>query len=651
MKFFGNRNILGYSLLGTVFSLATLCADAQERPSRRSSAEQLYNSMEYAKAATALEKLVQVNRPRTIDMERLADSYRYINQYELAENWYARVIGQKDASQQARMHYAEVLKQQGKYAEAKVQYQAYREKYGDQELLGAAISGADSAVVWMKNPTRHQLKNEQHINTSLAEFGLVPTSDGVLYAGEPNSLLNTRSGMTGQAYLKVYSASTEGEMLNHPVIVQASFNHSEYHVGPIATNAAEDIFFVTRTYTGKESERFKAEGAKWKKQNLELKIVKKKGDQYEEENFPYNNVKTYSVGHAVLSTDEKTLYYASDMPGGIGGVDIWFSELMADGSWGNPTNAGSTINSKGDEMFPSVFGNSLYFSSNGLVGMGGLDIFKAEGSKTQFSTPMNLGYPINSASDDFAFVQVSEDQIGSKGYLSSNRTGGVGSDDIYSYGFRKPKITIILEGLTKDRSTGAILTGTTVSLRESNGRIVAKDLTNVNGLVRFEVEPDTRFSMLGEKSGYLSDSLAIAGIMATRDTVVRYTLHLQPVMKVGTKFVLENIHYDFDKHNIRPDAALILDKLVATMRDNPTLKIELSSHTDSRGSDSYNMKLSQRRAESAVNYIISRGIDRDRLVAKGYGETRLVNRCSNGVPCTVAEHQANRRTEVEVLAY
>lgn len=651
MKFFGNRNRIGYSLLCMALSLATLSVDAQERPSRRSSAEQLYHSMEYANAATALEKLVDVKKPRTMDMERLADSYRYINRYELAENWYARVIGKKDASKDVLLKYAEVLKQQGKYAEAKAQYQTYMDKYGDQALLTTAITGADSAVSWMKNPTRHQLKNEKNINTSLAEFGVFPTSAARLYIGEPSGLLDKKSGMTGQAYLKVYSASTEGEMLNHPVIMQASFNNSEYHVGLITTNKNEDVMFVTRTYTGKDSERFKAMGSKWRKQNLELKIFRKKGDQFEEENFRYNNVKEYSLGHAVLSTDEKTLYYASDMPGGMGGVDIWFSELQSDGSWGTPMNAGSIINTSGDEMFPAVFGNSLYFSSNGLVGMGGLDIFRADGSKGDFAKPINLGYPINSPSDDFAFVQLSEDQDGAKGYLSSNRTGGAGSDDIYSYSYRKPKITIILEGLTKDKSTGAILTGAAVSLRELDGRIVAKDLTNTNGLVSFQVEANKGFKMLGEKSGYLSDSLAILGIQSTRDTVVRYTLNLQPVMKVGTRFVLENIHYDFDKHNIRPDAALILDKLVATMRDNPTLKIELSSHTDSRGSDSYNIKLSQRRAESAVHYIISKGIARDRLVAKGYGEARLLNHCGNGVRCSVAEHQANRRTEVEVLAY
>lgn len=625
--------------------------NAQERPSRRSSAEQLYNSMEYAKAAVALEKLVDVKRPRTIDLERLADSYYYIKQYELAENWYVRALEQKDASQEVRLRYAEVLKQQGKYVEAKAQYQKYIEKYGDHALLQQSIAGADSAASWMKSPTRHQLQNEKNINTSRAEFGLMPTQTGGLYAGEPGSILEKKSGMTGEAYLKIYSAELQKEVLDHANLLPDPFNSSEFHVGPISTNAKGDVLFITRTYTGKDGERFKAFGSKWKKQNLELKIYRKIGTDWKEEDFPYNNVKEYSLGHAALSRDGNTLYYASDMPGGQGGVDIWYSELAADGSWGRPHNAGSQVNTAGDEMFPSLFGDKLYFSSNGHTGMGGLDIFQAIGEKGKFSTPINLGYPLNSPSDDFAFVQVSEGLQGTKGYLSSNRTGGAGSDDIYSYMYTKPKITIILEGLTKDRSTGAVLTGTSVSLREQGDRIVAKDITDGEGMVRFQIEPNTSYKMLGEKKGYLSDSLHIAGIQATRDTVLHYTLLLQPVFPKGTKFVLENIYYDFDKHNIRSDAAKILDKLVATLRDNPTLRIELSSHTDSRGSDSYNMKLSQRRAQSAIDYIVSRGISRDRLVAKGYGETRLVNKCSNGVHCTPAEHQANRRTEVEVLEY
>lgn len=644
------NTIFKNTTLALSLSLAVTAAFAQEQPSRRNRADQFYKEMQYAKAAAAYENLVDVKKPSVLAMERLAHSYYYIKQYDLAENWYARVIGQKGASEEARLNYAEVLKQQGKYAEAKVQYELLAQVDGKRLGMEQAMRGADSAQVWMRNPTKHAIRNEQAVNTSLAEFGAFTTAKGVLYAAEPNSLLNVKSGMTGHAYLKAYNADRQVDgSLTHPTIMGSSLNDAAYHTGPVSSNTAEDVLYVTRTYPGKVGERFKADGSKWNKHNLELIIYKKDGDRWVAEDFAYNNVKEYSLGHAFLSPDEKVLYYASDMPGGKGGVDIWYSNLQADGTWGTPQNAGDAINTTGDEMFPTLVGSELFFSSTGHVGMGGLDIFKAKGSKNQFSKAVNLAYPINSASDDFAYIEYSDTAEAKVGYLSSNRQGGVGSDDIYSFSWMKPKIRIILEGITRDRKTGDLLPESTVTLFGMTGTIVSKGVTNGEAFISFEVTPNTEFRLLGEKKGYHADSVLVAAVAPMKDTVIRYTMHLNPVLKVGDKFILENIHYDFDKHNIRKDAALILDRLVATMRDNPTLKIELSSHTDSRGSDSYNEKLSQRRAQAAVDYLVTRGIARERLVAQGYGEKRLLNRCSNGVACSVAEHQANRRTEVEVL--
>ncbi|WP_244525854.1 OmpA family protein [Sphingobacterium wenxiniae] len=458
--------------------------------------------------------------------------------------------------------------------------------------------------------------------------------------------------MTGQAYLRVYSAERSADGgLSNPTVMLESFNGSELHVGPAIANASEDVLYVTRTYPGKDTEKHKENGQKFRKHNLELKIYRLEGNSWKEEDFAYNNVQAYSLGHAALSGDGRTLYYASDMPGGLGGVDIWYSELQGDGSWGAPQNAGAAINSAGDEMFPSVVGDELYYSSNGFAGMGGLDIFRAKGERNSFTGRENLRFPINSAGDDFAFAQLQEDEDGSIGYLSSNRSGGAGGDDIYSYSFRKPKIIIILEGLTLNRKTEELIPDASVTLYSGNRQIVGRVRSDGKAEFRFTLDRNTDYKVLGEKQGFHADSASIAGINPARDTTLHVTLRLEPIFRVGDKFVLENIYYDFDKHNIRKDASEVLDQLVRTMRDNPTLKIELSSHTDSRGTHRYNEGLSQRRAQSAVDYLVSRGISRDRLVAKGYGETRLVNRCKDGVPCTIEEHQANRRTEVEVLEF
>ncbi len=644
---------IGIGMIALSFLLNFNVVQAQEQPDRRSRAEKLYNKYEYAHAAQVYETLVDTKNPQTVDMERLADSYYRINEYNLAENWYARILERPDADKQSYLHYAEVLKQQGKYAEAKTQYQSYVGKFGSTAFVENAIRGADSAEVWLKNPSRYNLRNEQGINTAQAQFSLVPTSGGAIFAGEPTTeLLGPKSGMTGQAYLRIYSATKHDDgTLSYPDIMTAPFNHSSYHVGPLATDSTEETLYVTRTYAGNAGEKIKSNGQYWRNQNLELKIYRKNGDSWTEEDFAYNNVKEYSVGHATLSSDDKVLYFASDMPGGKGGVDIWYCELGADGKWGRPQNAGANINTPDDEVFPSVYGNTLYFSSTGHVGMGGLDVFKAEGARSSFSIPINLGFPVNSPSDDFAFVVMEDNEDGSRGYLSSNRTGGVGSDDIYSFTYQKPKIHILLEAIARDKKTNELLPNVTFSLYGQNEQLLAKNSTAEDGLASFDIKKGQSLKLSGEKIGYMPETISIGPVKAQRDTVIRVTMLLQSVQKVGEKFVLEDIYYDFDKYNIRKDAALILDKLVATMRDNPTLKIELSSHTDSRGSDNYNMTLSQKRAQAAVDYIVGHGIDRDRMVAKGYGESRLVNKCGNGVKCTAAEHQQNRRTEIEVLAY
>ena len=636
-------------LLGT--ALCTNIAFAQEQPTRRERADQLYLSMEYARAAASYEKLVDTKKPRLQDLERLAHSYYYNKEYSKAEAVYARAVQDPKVTSESLLNYAEVLKQQGKYAEAKAQYDSYSQKFGSTDKIAQALVGADSAMHWMKNPTLHKLRNQEAVNTGYNNFALFPTSQGAYYAAEPTTSLKDKSGMTGRAYLRVFTADRANDgTLSNPNQVLDNFNTADFHIGPIAATKDLETLFVTRTYPGKQTEVYKADGSKWKKHNLELKIYTKEGSSWKETNFPYNNVKEYSLGHASLSEDGKVLYYASDMPGGKGGVDIWYSELQSDGSWGTPQNAGDAINTAGDEMFPSIHKNTLYYSSNGHVGMGGLDIFKAVGEKGRFAKAINLGYPLNSASDDFAFVVASEDDNQTLGYLTSNRTGGAGFDDIYSFNYQKPKINIILRAITRNKKTGELLPASTVTLFGQGSNIVSKGLTEVPGAdIKFAVEPNTSYRLLGEKKDFYSDELNVPPFRATKDTVIEYTLNLEPQLKKGDKFVLENIYYDFDKHNIRPDAALILDELVATLKKHPTLKIELSSHTDSRGSDSYNEALSQRRAQAAVDYIISRGIAKDRLVAKGYGEKRLVNHCSNGVDCTPDQHQANRRTEVEVL--
>ncbi|MBE8719312.1 hypothetical protein C4F40_01030 [Sphingobacterium sp. Ka21] len=626
---------------------------AQELPSRRSRAQLRYDKMEYAQAAILLEPLVDVRKPKTADMELLAKSQLQINRYDRALNWYTRVAQQPDAGRTARHEFARVLKLQGRHEEAKIQYRDILQYWGPDAAVSKAIAGVDSAMVWMKQPTGHQLVNLRALNSASSDFGLQANDYGFIFVSEEDLSQSRRAGMTDKPYLRLFSAQeTSNGDWSAPHLMHGPFNRGDYHIGPVSVQPDGEALYVTRTYGGNASQRRRSAGNTWLTQHLELKIYDRADGAWLERDFPYNKVDSYSVGHAAFSRDGQLLYFVSDMPGGHGGADIWCCERRADGSWGLPYNAGAQINSPGDELFPYVYGNdSLFFASDGHVGMGGLDLFRAVGQRASFSKPVNLGFPLNSSADDFGFMLEADDATGSKGFLSSNRIGGMGSDDIYQFSYRKPQVHIWLDVSAQDKKSGAALPGTAVVLLDKQDRVHAQTTTDAQGRVKFTLEKNTAYVVKGEQKGYHLDTAPVAAVDPARDTTLYLHLMLQPISTVGERFVLEDIYYDFDKYAIRPDAALVLDQLVSTLRSNPSLSIELSSHTDSRGTAAYNALLSQRRAQAAVDYLVQSGIARGRMRAKGYGETKPVNHCVDGMACSEEAHQANRRTEIEVLTY
>jgi outer membrane protein OmpA-like peptidoglycan-associated protein/tetratricopeptide (TPR) repeat protein len=628
----------------------------QEQLSFRDRAKQKYESYNYAQAIPMYLKLVDVKDPLMADVEKLAYSYYKINDYEAAENWFSRLIAYPESKAENLLTYGSVLKSNLRYVEAKKVFETYAAKTGDIKKVANDLLGCDSAQVWLAKPTAHIVHNETLVNTSLSEFGVFPFAYTVFYTGEPDAgVFKNVYGRTGNPFLRIYTADrTANGTLSFPLVDKSAYNDADYHVGPVISNKAGNMLFVSRTYVGKKDAEIELKGkTKFRTNNIELYIYTANNGNWTVKPFLYNNVKQYSLGHACLSKDEQTLYFTSDMPGSVGGTDIWFSTLQGDSTWSKPQNAGRIINTEGNEMFPEMGADSvLYFSSDGLPGMGGLDVFGAKGNKTDWSKPFNMRYPINSAADDFAFVNMSlpTADLGT-GYLSSNRKGGKGGDDIYSFLIEKPKIILALKGITFDKSTGALLPLTNVTLMAGDRRVVGKQLTADSAKYFFELDKNTDYMVLGQKVKYYSDSARVSTVGLTKSDTLEVNLYLKPLFVVGTKIEIKNIHYNFDKYNIRPDAAKILDETVRIMRDNPTLEIEMGSHTDSRGSDIYNIYLSQRRAQSAVNYLVSRGIARSRMKAKGYGETQLLNRCKNGVACSIAEHQANRRTEFKIVKY
>ncbi|MFZ4456785.1 MAG: OmpA family protein [Bacteroidales bacterium] len=624
---------------------------AQEQMGLRDKADKLFNEFQYAKAAVLYAKLNDTTTPKLKDMERLAFCFYKMNKYTDAEIWYARVIASKESSPENLIKYGEILKANALYPKAKKILKQYGTLSGRPEDVAIAISGCDSAQLWMANPTKYKIRNEVAINTENSEFALFPTSGKAYYAGEPvGDEGDKKYGWTGNSFLRVFTATKapNSNALSQPELASKDLNREAYHVGPISANRAGDMFFVTRTYPGKKGVLKKDSRGQYLTNNMELFIQPNVYGKWQEPTpFAYNNVKQYSVGHAAISPNGKVLYFVSDMPGGEGGTDIWYCELEPDGSWSPCQNAGS-INTKEDELFPTMSADgTLYYSTRGLPGMGGLDIFRVKGSKDEWSKPINMRYPINSAGDDFHFI-LNDSKTG--GYLSSNRKNGRGGDDIYSFTIPKPKVFHFLKATVLNKVTKVKIPDAAVTLT-SAGTILAKQSSKVDGTVLFQVDDPTDYNVQAAKESFYADSLNVKIADSEVNDTLKVTLYLDQLFEKGKTIRMENIHYNFDKDDIRADAAIILDKLVETMHENPTLKIELASHTDSRGTVEYNHNLSQRRAQSAVNYLVSKGIERTRMIAHGYGESKLLNKCSDGVECTDDEHQANRRTEFTVLEY
>ncbi|MDP2423233.1 MAG: OmpA family protein [Bacteroidales bacterium] len=357
------------------------------------------------------------------------------------------------------------------------------------------------------------------------------------------------------------------------------------------------------------------------------------------------------------------IIFSSDMPGGYGGMDIYYC-TMKEGRWSAPVNLGANINTTENEVFPYLLNDSvLYFSSNGLPGYGGLDIYRVTRTNDKgWSAPENLRFPVNSSYDDFGILLFSNQ---GNGLFSSSRPGGLGKDDIYAFRLKKTigptgeqiaedqQVTQvpILSGFVKDKQTLRPIERSKVFVVNTLTNKVKVLETDPTGNYKVPIQKGVLYMVKAMKDGYIQDCLQLR--FSETDTTTKLSAPrdlLLDKLEIDKVFVLENIYYDFDKWFIRPDAAIKLNKLVRLMSENP-IRVELGSHTDSRGSDEYNIRLSQRRAESAVEYIISQGISPSRLVAKGYGESKLTNQCSNGVPCTPEEQQANRRTEFTVLNF
>jgi outer membrane protein OmpA-like peptidoglycan-associated protein/tetratricopeptide (TPR) repeat protein len=638
----------------TIVMVLLLGVAAQCQPIEQ--AKKLMLAYNYTKAITLLEREARYAETRDQAAPLLAECYRMQKNFAGMRAWYSESVKLPGVKPESFLYYGQALQSTGDYYKAKEMYLEYARR-NPSDSRGLMYAAACDSVngPWLKTPALFDVKNATNVNTTASDFGPSVYANGFTFASDRRQDLmeNNKYGWTGNNYLDLFYAEpkTKGDFYNEistPKSMKSHFNQ-EYHDGPASFANNDQLAFITRTF------KDKAKREDGFRTNLLKMFYSEKADGKWSAFKPFFlNSEDYSVGHPALTPDGKTLYFVSDMPGGLGGTDIWACKKEGD-KWGTPKNLGSPVNTSGDEMFPEVAPDgSLYFSSNTLPGYGGLDIFKTRLVDNQWKTPVNLKSPANSSYDDFAMAWSSNMQTG---LLSSNRPGGVGLDDIYSFNKLpepepvippEPKKPALVSGYVKDKTNMQPVANATVFMwNKCSGKVfVAK--TDANGKYTVPVEEACNYLVKALQKSYMADCLPITydKIEPGANLTIPSDLLLDK-LTVTKSWKVENIYYDFDKWNIRMDAKPGLDKLVSIMKENP-ITVELGSHTDCRGTFEYNDRLSQRRAESAVQYIVSQGIDAGRITAKGYGEHQLTNKCADGVKCTEAEHQLNRRTEVRV---
>ncbi|WP_246000929.1 OmpA family protein [Pontibacter diazotrophicus] len=630
-------------------------------------ADKYFHNYEFSLALEAYKGILDKGEPNLTVVQRIADSYRILNNSREAEFWYAQAIAFPEADPSNIYLYAESAKRNANYAKAKMLFLDYGRKVPGQAALALRMAAScDTALLWMQRPESFNVQKHEGVSGEGADFSPVKTNDGLLFASDrlvvDKKQQTERSNWTGNGYIQLYLAkATSDSTYAAPVPLPASVN-TAYHNGPAVYLAKENTLYFTRTHVVKRSAGhtnpdptswFKGTDNRTHTNRHGIYTAERKGEKWENvKPFKYNNTNEFSIGHPAITPDGQVLYFVSDMPGGLGETDIYFSERQTDGSWGQPVNAGSAINTSGRESFASLGEDgSLYFSSDGHLGMGGLDMFKAIGSHKGWTKVKNLKYPLNTAHDDFGILT---DSTGSKGMLSSGRLAQNGSDDIFTFEAFKVPCTLIGKTIEHfaiagtSRKAEEPVEEVLLQLTEEGSATPLEVYSDKNGGFMFPVKAGTNYTIKGTKPGYLTQTLNITPDCRYNTDSVKVEMIFNRSIP-DKPIVLDNIFYDLDRHNIRPDAARELDKLVQTLVDNPAIRIELSSHTDSRQTNRYNDMLSQLRAQAAVDYIISRGINRNRLTARGYGETKLINRCADGVVCSEVQHQENRRTEFKIL--
>ncbi|KAF2329009.1 OmpA family protein, partial [Flavobacterium daemonense] len=579
---------------------------------------------------------------------QLGNAYYFQADYADAVKWYGELFLMPDAKEREYYYrYAQSLKAVQNYDKAdEMLKEFYKNNGGDKRALLASEEKNYLEVI-KKNSGRYTIA-DAGINSSRSDYGSAFYGQNIVFASaRDKGQLNPWSGEYCTD-LYISNLNNDGSA-SKPVKFGGKINTKFNESTPVFTKDGKTVYFTRNNYIDGKT-------AVDKNKITLLKLYKatKDGKKWKDiKELPFNS-NEYSVAHPALSQDEKTLYFVSNMPGTLGGSDIYKASINGDGSFGTPVNLGPEINTEGRESFPFISAkNELYFASDGYPGLGGLDIFVAKpDSKGGFEKPINVGEPVNSPGDDFAFLI---DTSTKNGFFSSNRDNGVGSDDIYKLKENKEIAEECIQniyGRITDELTGKPISAT-VALYDSKGVFVRDFQTKNDGMYDFgKVDCSTSYKVKTEKEGFDSTEKTVTTGSETGKSLIDLTIKEQRLNLGGDlakNLDIKNIYFDLDKSNIRPDAEIELAKIAEAMRENPGIKIDIRSHTDCRNSAAYNMALSDRRAKSTIEWLVKQGISRSRLTGRGYGESQLLNHCecegNVKSTCTEVEHQMNRRSE------
>ena len=581
----------------------------------------------------------------------VAKSYFYMHDNQQSEQAYLKLMNSPgEVIPEDYYNYAMVLRSGSKYTESENWMDKYAVMKPDELRTKDYLENKSALPTLLTDKGKYKITHLD-LNTDAEDFAPVFYKDKIVFASSRTTKLFPKTSYrTGKPYLNIYVADLKQQELKAPETFDETLNGSMNEGTASFSKDGKFMAFTQNNYNLTKKELIV---------NMEIYFRTFTTDKWSKpEPFPVNN-KAYSVGHPSLSDDGKTMFFTSDMPGGFGGADIYKVTKTANGSWSKPENIGNCINTEGNEVFPFYEENkkTLFFSSDGHYGLGGLDLFSSTVNDNLFTRPINLGTPLNTSSDDFSLIV---DSLATTGYFASNRDGGSGDDDIYRVNFLPVKT---INGIAKDIENRPLV-NTFVRLLGDNNAILDTFTTTDNGAFTFTVETQKNYVLSGKKPAYTDGNTpantfgpelvvkadVILLIPAKVEEVVVEKINVEkPVAKTEH---LQPIYFDLNRYNIRPDAKLVLDRVVKEMNENPNMKMNLKSYTDCRASRAYNQVLSNNRANASANYVKKRIVNPFRVIAKGYGETKLINGCAcegNVVSdCPEEAHQENRRTEFSI---